>query len=151
MKPILQALLLCEKVYIDTTGKAIIAGVFERWYFRLPKPDASGNDALEPGTKVSKAVNEIQDVGTPWVFISLTDVKGPTKLELRFEELTGSEVYFNAEIEVTCDDPLGSIKVGLPVPRLPNKAGDYILDLLHEDVSIGSHRVKIEEFFDATS
>ena len=93
----------------------------------------------------------IQDVGTPWVFISVTDVKGPTKLELRFEALTGSEVNFRVELEVNCDDPLGSIKVGLPVPRLPNKAGDYILDLLHEDVSLGSCRVKIEEFVDETT
>jgi len=151
MRPILQALLLCDRVYIDTAGKAIIAGVFDRWCFRLPKPAASGNDVVELGAVIRKSVNEIQDVGTPWVFISLTDVKGPTKLELRFEELTGSEVYFSADIEVTSEDPLGSIKVGLPVPRLPNKAGDYILDLLHEDVSLGSHRVKIEEFVDASS
>ena len=151
MKPILQALLLCDRVYVDVSGKFIIVGVFDRWLYKLPKPAAPGNEVVEPGSEVKKTINEIQDVGTPWAFISITDVKGPTKLELRFEQLTGSEVFFSAGIEVSSEDPLSSVKIGIPVPKLPSKAGDYILELLHEDVSLGSHRVRIEEFVDATN
>jgi hypothetical protein len=149
MKPILQALLLCDRVYQDRSGKFIIVGVFDRWMFK-PSIEAASvesvSDGLPPQVEQKlKGPADIQDVGSPWVYISVTDVKGTAKLELRFESLTGAEVYFSALLEVSSQDPLASVKVGLPVPRLPSKAGDYILELLHENVSLGAHRVNISE------
>lgn len=144
MKPILQALLLCDRVYRDMSGKFIIVGVFDCWFF---KPPVGGKSIAQPQPVAEQLTSpsEIQDVGTPWVYLSLTDVKGPTKLELRFESLTGAEVYFSALLEVSSPDPLKSVQFGLPVPRLPSKAGDYILELLHENISLGAHRVNISE------
>jgi hypothetical protein len=144
MKPILQALLLCDRVYQDRSGKFIIVGVFDRWFFK-PRVEDKREEQPLPFVEQLKSPAEFQDVGTPWVYLSLTDVKGPTKLELRFESLTGAEVYFSALLEVTSSDPLTSVQFGLPVPRLPSKAGDYILELLHENVSLGAHRVNISE------
>jgi hypothetical protein len=125
------------------SGKYIIVGVFDRWFFQ-PRVEGESVEP-QPDADQFKTPAEIQDVGTPWVFLSLTDVKGPTKLELRFESLTGAEVYFSALLEVSSPDPLMSVQFGLPVPRLPSKAGDYILELLHDNVSLGAHRVNIEE------
>lgn len=148
MKPILQALLLCDRVYQDRSGKFIIVGVFDHWFF---KPRVGGVEHSQPVEEQVITPAEIQDVGTPWVYISLTDVKGPTKLELRFENLTGAEVYFSAVFEVSSPDPLQSVQIGMPVPKLPSKAGDYILELLHDNVSLGAHRVKISEMKNANN
>jgi hypothetical protein len=148
MKPILQALLLCDRVYQDRSGKYIIVGVFDQWFFK-PRVEVSSNDQSQPPQEQIRTPAEIQDVGTPWVYLSLTDLKGPTKLELRFENLTGAEVYFAVIFEVSSPDPLLSVQIGMPVPKLPSKAGDYILELLHDDVSLGAHRVKISEIKNA--
>lgn len=150
MKPILQALLLCDRVYQDRSGKFIIVGVFDQWFFK-PKVDGGSSEQSPPIGEQVVTPAEIQDVGTPWVYISLTDVKGPTKLELRFENLTGAEVYFSAVLEVSSPDPLLSVQLGMPVPKLPGKAGDYILELLHDDISLGAHRVKISEIKNANN
>jgi hypothetical protein len=90
MKPILQALLLCDHVYRDVSGKFIIVGVFDRWYFKLPQKkqgEAGREEQVEAGAEVKKSLWEIQDVGTPWAYMSLTDVKGPRNWSCDLKDL----------------------------------------------------------------
>jgi hypothetical protein len=54
-------------------------------------------------------------------------------------------------IEVLSSDPLSSTQISLPLPKLPTIAGNYVLELLYENISLGAHRVKISEIDDATS
>lgn len=149
MRPTVQAILLADKVYVDRGSKHIICGVFNALGFkRAPDATKSGPDEIKAG---KKNLLEIQDVGNPWAYISLTNVKGKTPLELRFESLTGDRVFFSTEFEVTCEDPLASVELTLPVPRLPHVSGTYVLDLLYEQTSIGSHRVQIFEIKDESN
>lgn len=149
MKPTVQAILLADRVYQDRSGKFIIAGVFNLMGIKrrpnqnaAPSSDSSGDEVQ---ANVTLSALDIQDVGNPWAYISLTNVKGATPLELRFESLTGDVVHFSIRLDVNGDDPLASVQISLPVPRLPKVIGMYVLDLLYEETSIGSHRVQIVE------
>lgn len=143
MKPTVQAILLADRVYQDKSNKFIIAGVFDVHLFMVNKRDDSEAAEVGSGT-VKKSFLEIQSVGNPWVYISLTDVKSSVTLELRFESLTSGMVHFSTHITVVpTGDPLSSQQIGLPVPKLPNVPGTYVLDLLYEQTSIGTHRVRV--------
>lgn len=141
MKPIVQALILADRVYRDVSGKFIIVGVFNTLAFkRAPETPPVELDSLQ-----------IQDVGNPWVYINLTDVKGPKRLVLRYEAIAGDKIFFEAEMEVNSDDPVQSVELGCPIPRLPLIPGVYVLDLLYDGESIGSHRVRCVEIKDVNS
>jgi hypothetical protein len=147
VKPILQAMLLADRVYRDVSGKFIIAGVFNVFAFKKGKPVETPSEE----TKVKISLRDVQDTGNPWAYISLTDVKGQIPLELRYESLAGDQVIFETQFEVKSDDPLRSVEIVLPVPKLPHLSGVFLLDLLYKGESLGSHRVHCVELQDVVS
>ena len=143
MRPVLQALVLADHVYQDVTGKKIIAGTFNRVLFS-PKRPMKEVEAPD-GTKRKVTLGGMQS-GSPYVYLSLTDVCQGTKLSLRFVNLADNAVLLATEIRVDCEDRLQTVEVVVPLPALPIKApGAYALEVVCEGEILGFHRVRADE------
>ena len=171
--PILQSLLLADHVYRDqSTGKHIICGVFSTIFFTPnaqpsqsqpagngdPGKSSGGNptgsgegggagngrgDGGPPGTK-TQPIQSLMQAGSPFAYFSVTELTGRKTFEVRYVDLHDNRVLFQAEVPIECDDPLKTIEVSLPLPRLPLVAlqeRSYALEVLCEGTLLGSHRV----------
>ncbi|MFH1919600.1 MAG: hypothetical protein ABIP48_06950 [Planctomycetota bacterium] len=144
MKPVLQALLLADRIYEDkATGKKIVAGIFQAVFFKkaedlkaeLEKRGVSG--AGMPGGF---------HAGSPYAYISLTDLRGTQPFVLRYVDLGEDKPVFEAAFTVSSDDPLKTVEIIAPLPPLPTtKAGTFALELLWNDEPLGSFRVTVKE------
>lgn len=141
-KPVLQALLLADHVYQDKdTGKKIIAGTFNQLSISKVKPPPKDAPPAAQGPRPMSPA-EISRPGNPTAFISLTDVRGPTELELRYVDLADNGVLLGVKFEVRSDDPLKTVEVILPVPPLPTPhPGVYALELVYANEPLGALRV----------
>ena len=84
--------------------------------------------------------------GSPYAYLSLTDVCINTILSVQFVFLTENEVLFHTEITIDCNDRLQTIEVILPLPALPiQKEGVYELEIVCEDEIIGYSRITAKE------
>ena len=82
--------------------------------------------------------------GSPYVYFSVTELKERKMFEVRYVDLHDNRSLFQAEVQIECDDPLKTIEVSLPLPRLPLVALEersYALEVLCEGQLLGSHRV----------
>uniref|UniRef100_A0A7C2K0A0 Uncharacterized protein n=1 Tax=Schlesneria paludicola TaxID=360056 RepID=A0A7C2K0A0_9PLAN len=139
--PVLQALLVADHVYRDAgTGKHVICGVFSALQYipkgaRPKQPPPEGGPV--PATHLIRA-------GSPYVYLSLTEVHGQQTFELRYVDLRDNSVLFSSNFGVKSQDPLQTVEVVLPLPVLPAPhPGFYALELLCEETLLGSHRVRI--------
>jgi hypothetical protein len=149
MKPVLQALILADHVYQDQqTGKKVICGTFNSFRFSR-KPPVS--EVQNPdGTKRTVVMGGAQS-GSPYAYISLTDVHEGTKLLLRFVNLEKNEILFGTEVVVNNVNRLTTVEIVLPLPRLPiAEAGAYALELVCDNEMIGSCRVMAENLDEKT-
>ncbi len=148
MKPILQALLLADRVYQDAdTGKKIIAGTFNSIGVARPKPAE-----FVPGGsgETRRLIKGGMHAGSPYDYISVTEIRGQTNLILRYLDLEDNSILLQAEFEVSCDNPLETVEITAPLPPLPvPHPGNYALELLCGtgiDLElIGSHRLRVIE------
>jgi hypothetical protein len=140
VKPVLQALVVAERVYEDkSTGKKVIAGTFNRCFFSK-KPQVQ-EVALPDGTQI-RAVPGGNNSGSPFAYLSLTDICDGTKLQCQFVNLTKNEVLLATEVNVSAKDRLAMIEVVLPLPVLPiGEPGLYALEVLCEGAILGSWRI----------
>jgi hypothetical protein len=147
LKPVLQALVLADRVYDDkASGKKIIAGTFSRIWFskEVPKPA----DPANPGAPVTVNVPPAgMQTGSPYAYVSVTDVHHETKLTLRYVALKDAEpeVVFHTEIPIQCNDPLQTVEIVVPLLPLPTVKGVFALEVLYKNELLGSHRVVVEE------
>lgn len=148
MKPVLQALLVADHVYTDAvTGKKIVAGIFHRLLFRKTPPRAAQApiEEEEPGVQIQVSAGGHR-AGSPFCYISLTDLHGPQEFELRYVDLANDLVLMKAGFEIQTDDPLATAEVTLPLPTLPSdKPGTFALELLWKNEPLGSHRIIVSE------
>lgn len=136
MKPVLQALVLAERVYEVVGGQKVIAGTFNGVKLRRRVPEQP-----VPG-EGGKAVLVGGAMGSPWAYISLTDVCNNTELQLQFVSLSRNVVLFETKLIVQCDNRLATVEVivALPLLQLP-EPGTYSFEVVCEGEVIGSHRV----------
>lgn len=135
--PVLQALLLADHVYIDrSSGRHVICGVFSRVQF---VPDAVQKQVS--GQPI--AVQHLMSAGSPYSYISLTELQGLKTFELRFVSLADNSVLLSTQFQVKSQNPLATIELALPLPqiRVPHE-GVYALELLCEETLLGAHRVE---------
>ncbi|MCH7725800.1 MAG: hypothetical protein IH991_04865 [Planctomycetes bacterium] len=142
MKPVLQALLLADRVYRDTTGKHIIAGTFNKLMF---KPHGAEPKPIVKDGEERHVISGGMQAGSPTAYISLTEIRGTTKFELRYVNLERDQAIFRCEFTIKCDNPLETVEVIIPLLSLPPIAGTHALELLSNNELLGSHRVLVEE------
>lgn len=144
MKPVLQALVLAERVYSDgASGKKIIAGTFNRLVIGRVKrvvehPDGTQRPVLHGGI----------DPGCPWIYISLTDVVDGTELTFQMVDVTRNEPIFETSAKITEEDRLATVEIVLPLPRISEfvtRPGTLSFDVLWHGEILGSHRLRVEE------
>ncbi len=139
MKPVLQALVVADHVYEDKSGKKIIAGTFNKWSFS--KAPQVHNVDHPDGTTTHVLLGGMQ-AGSPFAYLSLTDICSGTRLQIQFVNLTKNAVLFGTEVEVAIDDRLAMIEIVLPLPTLPIKeSGTYALEVLCEGDILGSWKI----------
>ncbi|MEI8371387.1 MAG: hypothetical protein WCJ35_00980 [Planctomycetota bacterium] len=144
MKPVLQALVLADRVYRDAvSGKRIIAGTFTSFWFS--KTPAHKEVTQPDGTKRRLLAGGLQ-AGSPWAYLSLTDVVDGTKLLLQFVNVGTQKQLFSTEVELKCTDRLATVEVELALPMLPIDAkGVYAFEVLCDGELLGSYRIHAVE------
>lgn len=143
MKPVLQALVLAEHVYQDVTGKKVIAGTFNR--IRFSRTPLVKNVEQADGTQKTLIPGGMHG-GSPYAYVSLTDVCENTVLQLQFVNLTKNAILFSKELTVNCQDRLATVELVFPLPPLPiHESGSYAFEVVCEGNILGSCRIKAEE------
>ena len=145
-KPVLQAMVLADHVYRDAdTGKHIICGTFTVQLFGKPNTEPAPDS--EDGGKRHRFVGPVTRAGTPFLYIALVEVHGNVPLELKFVDLSDATVLFEAHLVVASHDPIAISEYVMPMPHqiLTGKAGNYTLDLLHDNAILGSWRLSVRE------
>jgi len=97
----------------------------------------------EPQSRQQPIQNLVQ-AGSPYVYFSVTEMTGRKRFEVRYVDLHSNRSLFQAEVPIECDDPLKTIEVSMPLPRLPLVALEersYALEVLCDGQLLGSHRV----------
>ncbi len=150
MKPILQALLMADHVYVDAaTKKKIVAGIFHKLVLFPPKLEpVPGPEGEYSGESVQRIQIPVagQKSGSPFCYLSVTEVYGKQAFTLRYVNLDDDKAIFQTEFQLEGKDPLETIEFVLPLPELPSKAaGHYALELLWGLEPLGCHRITIEK------
>jgi hypothetical protein len=144
VKPVLQALVLAEHVYQDISGKKIIAGTFTAVNFTT-RPLEQIVKAQDGG--MAKRVPGGMHGGSPYAYLSLTDVADNTELVLQFVNLNKNTRIFGSNIIVKSSDRLATIEIVLPLPYLGiREAGAYAFEVICEGEILGSYRISAKEF-----
>lgn len=168
-KAILQSLILADHVYEDKiTGKKIVAGIFSRIRRgkRVTRPvpakpsapeqprangggqgvGGSGGGENQPNQRILEIPASGMQAGSPFAYLSMTEVRGANIFQLQFVNLEDRVPLFHSEIKVECHDPLQTIELVLPLPPLaPPQAGVFALELLQNNEILGSLRIIVEE------
>ena len=169
--PVLQALLVADQVYQDqSTGKFVICGIFGTIFFvphdsESPTTPSSTHPAAKTGgvgsdagagadgggSKVPAGQNPAQQpmplnrlirAGSPYAYVSLTEIHGQRSFALRYVDLNENTVIFTFEFKVECRNPLETVQLSLPLPSLPvAHEGVFVLELLCGGELLGSHRI----------
>jgi hypothetical protein len=145
VKPVLQALVVADRIYQDrATGKIIICGTFNKLFFSKQPPAVQApNEAGVQQTVVTGGM----DAGSPWAYISLTDVAGQVELLLQFTNLSKNQSIFSTKLQAKAQDRLQTVEIVAPLPKLPiREPGTYALEVLCEGEILGAHRVTAQEF-----
>lgn len=143
MKPVLQALVLAERVYQDVSGKKIIAGTFSGYKFSKSPPVA---EVVRPDGTKQRVIAGGMSAGSPCAYVSLTDVCDGTTLQIQFLNLSKNIVLFGTETTISNDDRLRNVELTFPLPKLPiAEAGVYALQVVCEGEILGSWRIVAED------
>lgn len=153
-KPLLQALLLADHVYKDAfSGKMVIAGTFNRVILLKDQEAETGEGDPQSSDELARQAeglrklraHEVMRAGSPFAYISLTDVRGKVPLELRYVDLTDNRVILTVRFDVSSDTPLATIEQVIQMPPfLAPHEGVFALELLHDNEPLGSHRVTVD-------
>jgi hypothetical protein len=148
VKPVLQAILLADRVYQDAaTGKKIIAGTFNRLFF---KRHVKAKESEIQGQKAFEIPGGVH-AGSPYAFVSLTEVIGKLECILQYVDLKNDKPLIQCSFTVESNDPLQNLELVIPLPPLPTlSAGIHALELLCDGELVGSHRIIVQELGDDT-
>ncbi|HEY4261300.1 MAG TPA: hypothetical protein VGM98_14130 [Schlesneria sp.] len=138
VKPVLQALVLAERVWTLEDGRKAICGTFTKVVLskineNRPR-DANGTHMVPGG-----------GAGAPWAYISLTGVANETVLQLQFVSLKRNAPVFSTEIQLLGKDRLATVELAIQLPMImPTESGGYAFDVVCDGEILGSWRVEVE-------
>ena len=146
MKPVLQAILLADHVYNDQpTGKKIVAGIFHVIHFKK----LASNNTIANDTAERKKTEVVFSSGSPFLYISLTEIHGPMKMEINFVNLLDNSILMTNKLDFAPPlqvNPVTTVEfvVPLPILQIPH-TGDYAIELQCDGELVGSHRIQAVE------
>jgi len=144
MKPVLQSLVLAERVYEEKSGKKIIAGTFNGLLIgKIPLVQIE----LQNGSKV-RMIPGGTDSGCPSLYISITDVVDGTELRLDVSNVSKNMVLFSTNFKIQQSDRLATVEIIAPLPPFRSyirESGVFSFDLIWQGEILGSHRLMVKE------
>lgn len=101
---------------------------------------------VQPGQRVLEIPPTGLQSGSPFAYLSLTEVRGLTPFILQLVSLEDDTQLFRSDLRVECHNPLYTIELTVPLPPIaPPKAGIYALELLYNHEILGSLRIVVED------
>jgi hypothetical protein len=145
-KPVLQSLILADHIYEDKlTGKRIIAGIFNR-IVRGKRQTKPAPTEAAPGQRIVEIPATGLQAGSPFAYLSLTEIRGAKSFILQFVNLDDNASLFKSDLKVDCPDPLYTVELTVPLPPLnPSGPGVYALELLCDNEILGSLRIIVDD------
>ena len=86
--------------------------------------------------------------GSPFAYVSLTDIHGMAELIVRYVRLDGQDappIFQTDKIVVRCEDRLATVELAIPLLPLPIVKGVFALEVLCEGELLGSHKIVVDE------
>jgi hypothetical protein len=113
----------------------------------LPPPSTTFTPPpLQPGQRMLEIPPTGLQSGSPFAYMSLTEVRGMTPLVLQLVNLEDDSQLFRSDLRVDCANPLYTIELTVPLPPIaPPKAGIYALEVLYNHEILGSLRIVVED------
>jgi len=144
MKPVLQSLVLAERVYEEKSGKKIIAGTFNGLLIgKIPLVQIE----LQNGSKV-RMIPGGTDSGCPSLYISITDVVDGTELRLDVSNVSKNMVLFSINFKIQQSDRLATVEIIAPLPPFGSYTREsevFSFDHIWQGEILGSHRLMVKE------
>ena len=104
------------------------------------------NPPLQPGQRVLEIPPTGLQSGSPFAYLSLTEVRGVTPLMLQLVNLDDDSQLFRSDLRVDCSSPLYTVELTVPLPPIsPPQAGIYALELLYNNELLGALRIVVED------
>ncbi len=101
---------------------------------------------LQPGQRVLEIPPTGLQSGSPFAYLSLTEIRGPNAFVLQLVNLEDDTQLFRSDLRVDCPNPLLTVEMTVPLPPIsPNQPGIYALELLHNNEILGSLRIIVED------
>lgn len=97
-----------------------------------------------PPHQRQQPIQQLMQAGSPFVYFSVTELVGRKTFEVRYVDLKDNRTLFQTELPIECSDPLLTIEVTLPLPRLPLVALEersYALEVVCDGQLLGTYRV----------
>ena len=141
VKPTVQALVIADHIYTDAgTNKKIVAGIFHTVFATIIE-----NTTEKPQIIQASISRGGFQMGSPFAYLSLVNVRGEQPFVLRYVDLATDDVRFQVDLQINCRDPLTPVEVSLPLPPLPtDKYGSFALELLWKNEPLGAYRVHVK-------
>jgi len=84
--------------------------------------------------------------GSPFAYLSLTEVRGAMSFILQLVNLEDDSQLFRSDLRVECHNPLQTVEMTVPLPPIsPPQAGIYALELIWNNELLGSLRIIVED------
>ncbi|HTU25814.1 MAG TPA: hypothetical protein VMF30_10470 [Pirellulales bacterium] len=136
----------------DTGGSQRADGAHGAGEKKAPATRNGSPDSNAPREVTLRVDAGGQKAGSPFCYISLTELFGEQHFELRYVDLAENNSLFSAHFSLVSHDPVGTEEVVIPLPELPVvHAGAFALELLWNDEPLGSHRIVFSELPDDPS
>jgi hypothetical protein len=108
------------------------------------KPLGTGEHGEAHPPQRQQTIQNLMQAGSPFVYFSVTELVGRKTFEVRYVDLKENQTLFQTELPIECQDPLLTIEVTLPLPRLPLVALEersYALEVVCDGQLLGTYRV----------
>lgn len=101
---------------------------------------------IQPGQRVLEIPPTGLQSGSPFAYLSVTEVRGVTPFVLQLVCLDDDTQLFRSDLRVECHNPLYTVELTVPLPPIaPPNAGIYALELLYNGEILGSLRIVVED------